>query len=127
MNKKGNYIAAGVVIVLLLTLGISIHSYNSQRMEGSYTAKINMFFFTEKDNITFSKDKTFIEGSTDLKKSERNKGTYEISGNKLNLKWNKGGYKAKCILSKNRKSFYIKSANGALSVAQGIKFKKDNE
>lgn len=44
MNKKGNYIAAGVVIVLLLTLGISIHSYNSQRMEGSYTAKINMFF-----------------------------------------------------------------------------------
>ncbi|MDO1605914.1 hypothetical protein Q2T76_07545 [Lactobacillus sp. YT155] len=113
-NKKAVIGIIAALIVVIAFIGIS--KYNASRIEGSYTGKITVLFSTSKDTMTFSKDKTLKEGN--------NKGTYEIEGNTLRIEFDEGTT-MKAKLSKDRKSFVIKSASGLTSMIEGTKYIKN--
>ncbi|MGR3741205.1 hypothetical protein [Companilactobacillus sp. DQM5] len=114
--NKHKSIVIGVAVILLIIIGFVWHNYNASRLEGSYTGKVTVLFTSTKDTMTFSKDKTFKDGS--------NKGTYEIDKDELKMKF-KDGTRINADLSKDRKSFEITSASGLVDMASGTKYIKN--
>lgn len=125
MKKITKFLALLILIVPIFALT----ACSNNTLEGTYTGKISMIISTQTDKITFSKDKTFTENGD-------NKGTYEIDGDKLTLKWNKDKAKMTAKLSKDRNSFVVESfksnssdSNFLLSAAtqalEGTKYTKN--
>lgn len=118
MKKKPVIIIA--VIAIISVIGFSLYN-NSKKLNGEYTAKIHLLLMESESTLTF-------EGNTVTENSngkEKNKGTYEISGDQLQIKL--GDYNMTAELSKDKKSFVIKSAEGLAGLANGTKYTKEGK
>ncbi|MGL9729616.1 hypothetical protein [Enterococcus sp. DIV0756] len=118
MKKKPIIIIAVIVIVSII--GFSLYN-NSKKLNGEYTAKIHVLFMESTSTLSFEGN-TVTEIS---KGKEKNKGTYEISESKLEMKL--GDYNITAELSKDKKSFVIQSAEGLVGLTNGTKFEKEDK
>ena len=115
MKKKSIIVVAAIAIVGII--GFSLYN-NSKKISGEYTAKIHLLLMESESTLSF-------EGNTVTEIAdgeETNVGTYEISDDQLQIKL--GDYNMTAELSKDKKSFVIKSAEGLASLANGTKYTK---
>ncbi|MDU5337163.1 hypothetical protein ACWY2R_15895 [Enterococcus avium] len=118
MKKKSLIIIA--VIVIIGVIGFSLYN-NSKKLKGEYTAKVHLLLMESESSLIFDGD-TVTENTNG---KEKNKGIYEISGDQLQIKL--GDYNMTAELSKDKKSFVIKSAEGLAGLANGTKYTKEGK
>lgn len=125
-DKNRATVIFAFVIVMFGLCAFIYHERQKTHLEGSYTGTVTMLIFSGKDQINFSKNNTFTEGAPNAKKSDLNKGTYKIEGDKLHLTFTKSKAKATAKLAKDHNSFVIKKVTGALGSVDGTKFTKNS-
>lgn len=115
MKKK--LVLAGLTFLSLLTLA----GCGSNQLSGDYTGTVKFLLIESKSTLTF-------KGDTVTEKQEGTvpkKGTYKIEDNQLHF--NLGDTNMTADLSKDRKSFTLKSAEGLAGFANGTKFTKEEK
>lgn len=112
MNKKRivGFIALLVMMFTLTACG--------NKLDGDYKGKVHFMFTETTDTLTFKGDS--VEEKQDGKVI--NKGTYTISDGKLNIKL--GEYHMVALLSQDKKSFVVQSAEGLANLAKGTTYDK---
>ena len=116
LMKKKSIIAIFAIVVVGI-IGFSLYN-NSKKLNGEYTAKIHLLLMESESTLSFKGNTvTEIVGG-----EETNKGTYEISGDQLQLKLS--DYNMTAELSNDKKSFVIKSAEGLVGLANGTRYTK---
>lgn len=115
MKKK---LIVGFALLLCL---VTLPACSSNKLNGSYQAKINLLLVEGTDTLKFKDDKvTEIDSNGET----INKGTYTIKDNVLKIKI--GKYHMKAKLADDHKSFTITSADGLLDLISGTKYKLKN-
>ena len=109
------------LIVLALFSCIILSACGSNKLKGSYTGNVKVLLMETKSTLTFEDDTVTEKQDGEV----INKGTYEISDNKLEMKI--GDYNMTADLSEDRKSFTITSAEGLVGLANGTKYTKEEE
>lgn len=118
MKKKPIIIIAAIAIISVI--GFSLYN-NSKKLNGEYTAKVHLLLMESESTLIFDGD-TVTENTNG---KEKNKGTYEVNGNQLQMKL--GDYNMTAELSADKKSFVIKSAEGLAGLANGTKYTKEGK
>ena len=107
-------------ITLIASIMI-LSACGSNKLSGNYTGKVKFLLMEQESTMTFNGDKV-TEKQNGKVTSE---GTYKIEDNQLQMKLNDTNMTAD--LSKDRKSFTIKSAEGLAGLANGTKFTKGDK
>ncbi|WP_373961928.1 hypothetical protein [Lactococcus lactis] len=100
---------------------LTLAGCGSNKLSGDYTGKVKFLFMESKSTLTF-------KGNTVTEKQDgdtKNKGTYKIEDNQLHF--NLGDTNMTADLSKDRKSFTLKSAEGLVGLANGTKYTKEEK
>ena len=115
MKKK---LIVGFALLLCL---VTLPACGSNKLNGSYQAKINLFLVEGTDTLKFKDDKvTEIDSNGET----INKGTYTIKDNVLKIKI--GKYHMKAKLADDHNSFTVTSADGLVDLISGTKYKLKN-
>lgn len=126
-HKKG-WITGGLILLIAIVSLFAWNNYNAHRLNGSYKGTITFLFWKEKVDMKFSRDKTFTSTTTleDGRKSKE-RGTYEISGDKLTLNI-KGKDSLYGKLEDNRKKINFTSGDEKAEnlLLKGVTLKKDD-
>ncbi|AND73702.1 hypothetical protein A6P53_06955 [Enterococcus hirae] len=107
------------VIAIIGVIGFSLYN-NSKKLNGKYTAKVHLLLMESESTLIFNGD-TVTENTS----GKKNRGTYEISGDQLQIEL--GDYNMTAELSKDKKSFVIESAEGLAGLANGTKYTKEGK
>ncbi|MDV7757855.1 hypothetical protein [Liquorilactobacillus mali] len=106
-----------LIIGLVVMLGLILTGCGN-RLSGSYTGKIQLFFIEQKDTWIFNGDKVTEKQNGKVV----SRGTYKINGD--NIKFKMGKYHINAKLSDGRKSFTITSADGLVNLVKGTTYTK---
>ncbi len=107
-------------ITLIASIMI-LSACGSNKLSGNYTGKVKFLLMEQESTMTFNGNK--VTEKQDGKVTSE--GTYKIEDNQLQMKLNDTNMTAD--LSKDRKSFTIKSAEGLAGLANGTKFTKEDK
>ncbi|MGG5342402.1 hypothetical protein [Enterococcus sp. AZ192] len=115
---------SGAIILLLFSLTIVLSACGTNKLNGDYTGKINLFFTESTATLRFNGNKVT---EVDDKGNETNEATYKISDNELEIT-HSDETTTLAELSEDKKSFTIKSStsNGG-SLLKNIKFIKEEK
>ena len=116
MMKKKLMLGTLTFIGLLTLAGCG-----SNKLSGDYTGTVKFLLMESKSTLTFKGDTVTEKQNGDT----TNKGTYKIEDNQIQMKL--GDTNMTADLSKDRKSFTLKSAEGLAGFANGTKFTKEEE
>lgn len=114
--KKKLIMATVTLLGLLILVGCG-----SNKLSGDCTGTVKFLFMESKSTLTFKGD-TVTEKQGDKTTS---KGTYKIKDNQL--QFNLDDTNVTADLSKDRKSFTLKSSEGLSGIANGTKFTKEEK
>lgn len=103
--------AAALVVVVI----VAIFMLRPKGISGDYASKTTIFGVTSSDTLVF-------DGKKVSEKDTDNKGTYEISGDTLKMKF--GDYTITAKLAKDHQSFTITNASGVAGLLAGKKYTK---
>ena len=127
-KHKTGWITGGLILLIAIVSLFAWNNYNAHRLNGSYKGTITFLFWKEKVDMKFSRDKTFTSTTTleDGRKSKE-RGTYEISGDKLTLNF-KGKDSLYGKLEDNRKKITFTSGDEKAEdlLLKGVTLKKDD-
>ncbi len=115
MKKK--LIMASITLLGLLTLT----GCGSNKLSGDYTGTIKFLFMESKSTLTFKGDTVTEKQDGEI----TSKGNYKIEDNQL--QFNLDDTNVTADLSKDRKSFTLKSSEGLSGLANGTKFTKEEQ
>ena len=110
-----------VLGIIMLVSVMTLSACGSNKLSGNYTGKVKFLPMEQESTMTFNGDKV-TEKQNGKVTSE---GTYKIEYNQLQMELN--GTNMTADLSKDRKSFTIKSAEGLAGLANGTKFTKEDK
>lgn len=113
-HKKG-WITGGVILLIAIISLFAWNNYNAHRIEGDYKGKATFLFWSEDIDMKFSRNKTFTSTYAMDGEKTTEEGTYEISGDKLTLKYKgktSGGVYAK--LKDNRHKIVFTSSDNKI-------------
>ncbi|PTI96430.1 hypothetical protein BU019_11785 [Staphylococcus simulans] len=109
------------LLIMMCTVTILLSGCGANKLDGDYTGKVSFLFIESKVTLHFEGNKVIQKD----KNGQDIEGTYEISDNQLKMKL--GDYKINAELSKDKNSFTITSAEGAVALAKGTEFKKEDK
>ncbi|SCA92126.1 conserved exported hypothetical protein [Pseudolactococcus piscium] len=111
-----------IVLGLIMLVGIvTLSACGTNKLSGDYTGKVKFLLMEQESTMTFNGDK--VTEKEDGKVT--GKGIYKIEDNQLIMNLDDTNITAD--LSKDRKSFTIKSAEGLAGLANGTKFTKEEK